>query len=96
MTTEATKSAVDRLGHLFTCGSGRGTAAVVFGLPMWSHCVRARGHDGDCVMGLTEAEQKIMAGTHEPHWMMTGGRTDESYMVWLRGKARAAEGAWGT
>lgn len=95
--TEAVKSAVDRLAYLFRCGTSRATElAFCVGSPAWSRCVRARDHNSDCVMGLTPMEQKVIDGTHEPHYMMVGKRTEDGYMLWLRVKARLAEEAWGT
>jgi len=95
--TEEVKSAVDRLAHLFRCGDGSATSLAFYvGSPAWSRCVRARDHEGDCVMGLTAMEQKVIDGTHAPHYMMIGKRTEDGYWRWLREKARLSEEAWGT
>jgi hypothetical protein len=63
---EAKKGVVDRLADLARCKTGRATAfAFIVGSPAWSHCVRVREHDGDCVMGLSKMEQDKLSGVDD-------------------------------
>ena len=88
---ETEESVVDRLAELARCGTGSATAlAFICGAPAWSRCVRVRGHDGDCVLGLSEMERGKLAG-EDGEWF--GYLKSEGE---LRLKQRRAEEAFGT
>jgi hypothetical protein len=94
---EEERDVITELGLKGRCGKAKGTALVCFtNEGAWSRCVRAPNHEGECVLGLTAMEQKVLDGTHEPHWMMMRDMADEQYWVWLRDKQRVADAAWGT
>lgn len=85
------KSVVDRLADLARCKTGRASVlGCVIGSSAWSTCVRARGHEGDCAMGLSEAERNKLAGKSGRWAGWLKSRAE------LRKKRRLAEEAWGT
>lgn len=36
------------------CGNGKATAMAFFRSDVWRYCVRKKGHDGECVLDLSQ------------------------------------------
>jgi hypothetical protein len=91
--TDPVESVVDMLADKAKCrkkGAATG-AAFIIGSPAWKWCVRVNGHDGECVLGVSEIEQaRLDDRLHGEQMWLVAPVSD------IRRRKRIADAAWMT